>query len=315
LPDPKPGAGQVLVRVEASGMCGGDIHLHHGHFPLTPPVVAGHEPVGQIVEVGPGVTTLRVGDRVGVSWHQRGCGRCHFCQEHRWTYCAELQTWMQLGGGNAELMLAWEQGCTLVPSSLRSEDAAPIFCAGHTVMSALRRAAPRPGDRVAVLGIGGLGHMALQCAKALGHPTVAVTNTESKRREAESLGADEVVLAGDDPGAALRAAGGADVIVSTTNSAAQISKALSGLRIEGRLVNVGAPDGPIQLNAMQQFLMQTSLMGSTMGPRRDLLDVLDLAVAGKVRATVETYPLDRVNDVRERLEAGKMRYRAVLTLH
>src|SRR5271165_1810306 len=108
-------------------MCGGDVHLHHGLFPLPPPVVAGHEPVGKIVEVGPGVTTLRVGDRVGVSWHQRGCGRCHLCQEQRSNYCAELQTWMQLGGGNAELMLAWEQGCTLVPSGLRSEDAAPIF--------------------------------------------------------------------------------------------------------------------------------------------------------------------------------------------
>jgi 2-desacetyl-2-hydroxyethyl bacteriochlorophyllide A dehydrogenase len=314
-PDPRPAAGQVLVRVEASGMCGGDIHLHHGMFPLVPPIVAGHEPVGEIVDVGSGVTTLRVGDRVGVSWHQKGCGRCRFCQEHRSSYCREAQTWMHLGGGNAELMLAWEEGCTLVPAGVRSEEAAPIFCAGYTVMSALRRASPRSGDRVAVLGIGGLGHLALQCAKALGHPTVAVTRTESKRREIESFGADDVVIAGDDPGASLRDAGGADIILSTTNSAADVSKAMAGLRVEGRLVNVGAVDGPIQVNALQQFVTQTSLIGSTMGNRRDLQDVLALLAAGKVRPMLETYPLDRANEVRERLEAGKVRYRAVLTLH
>ena len=221
---------------------------------------------------------------------------------------------MNLGGGNAELMLAWAEGCTLVPPGVRAEEAAPIFCAGYTVMSALRRASLRSGDRVAVLGIGGLGHMALQCAKALGHATVAVTSTESKRRDAGALGADEVVIFSDDPGAALRDAGGADVILSTSNSAVHLSKAMAGLRIEGRLVNVGAVDGPIEVNAVPQFMMQTSLLGSTMGNRRDLLDVLALFAAGKVRPMVETYPLDQVNDVRDRLEAGKVRYRAVLLL-
>jgi len=159
LPDPKPQAGQVLLRMKASGMCGTDLHVHHGDFPVSLPLVLGHEPVGVVEEVGAGVTALRKGDRVGVSWAQKGEGRCHFCQEGRFAYCPEHQTWMHLGGGNSELMLAWATGCTLVPQGLSDAEAAPIFCAGFTVMSGLRNATPRPGDRVAVLGIGGLGHL------------------------------------------------------------------------------------------------------------------------------------------------------------
>jgi 2-desacetyl-2-hydroxyethyl bacteriochlorophyllide A dehydrogenase len=311
--DPKPAAGQVVVKVEASGMCGGDIHLHHGHFPAPPPIIAGHEPVGEIVEVGPGVTSLRTGDRVGVSWTQRGCGRCQACLERRPVHCREAQTWLHLGGGNAELMLAWEDGCTLVPSGVSSFEAAPIFCAGYTVMSGLRAASPRPGERIAVLGVGGLGHIALQIAKALGHPTVAITSSDGKRREAEGFGADTVVIAGDDPGAALREAGGADVILSTTNSAAQVSRALGGLRPEGRLVNLGATDGPIQVNAIQLFVTQTRLIGATMNERRDLVETLGLLAARKIKPAIEVHPLSRVNEVRDRLEAGKVRYRAILT--
>jgi len=255
----------------------------------------------------------QVGDRVGVSWAQKGCGRCRFCQEKREKYCPEQVTWMQIGGGNSELMLAYASGCTLVPEGLSSEAAAPIFCAGFTVFSGLRNADPRPGDRVAVLGLGGLGHLALQYAKALGLETVAVTSTEGKKKELLALGADAVVLTGEDAGKALADAGGADVILATSNAAAPTSQVVKGLRPEGRLVLMGLVDRPLEFSVMDVMLSQCRLIGSTQNHRRDLVEALDLAASGKVKPMLEEYPIDRVNEVRERLEAGKVRYRAVLT--
>jgi D-arabinose 1-dehydrogenase-like Zn-dependent alcohol dehydrogenase len=312
LPDPHPQEGQVVIRIEASGLCGTDVHVHRGHFPSPLPIVAGHEPVGTIVEVGPGVTALRVGDRVGVSWRQKGCGRCHACQAQR-IYCPNVQTWMNLGGGNSELMLAWAEGCTLLPDNLGFIEAAPIFCAGYTVLSGLRDGDPKPGERVAVLGLGGLGHLAVQYAKALGLETVALTGSDHKRDEARALGADLVVVAGQHAGRSLAAAGGADVIVSTTNSAAHVSQAFSALRPGGRLVNLGALDGPIQVDPTVLMFPDKRLIGSTQGPRSHLVEALALAAAGKVKPMIEQYPIDQVNEVRDRLAAGQVRYRAVFT--
>jgi D-arabinose 1-dehydrogenase-like Zn-dependent alcohol dehydrogenase len=311
LPDPKPAPGQVVVRVHASGLCYTDLHAHHGHFPLKPPFVAGHEPAGTIIELGPGVTDFKVGDRVGVCWHQKGCGRCEPCQSGRQDHCANVQSWMNLGGSNAERMLAWAAGCTLIPDNVSFELAAPLFCAGFTVMSGLRNADLEPGERVAVLGVGGLGHLALQFSKALGLETFAVTGQENKRKELLGLGADEVVLAGDDPGAALTKAGGADVILSTTNSAKQIAQAFSGLRVNGRMINMGVADGPIQLNPMA-FFGQRQLRGSQQDERSDLVEALTLVSRGKVKPIIETYPLERANEAVQRLEQSKVRYRAVL---
>lgn len=307
-----PGAGQVVIRVHASGMCGTDVHVHHGMFPLKPPFVAGHEPTGVIAEVGAGVTELKVGDRVGVFWNQKGCGRCDVCQSGRPDRCAQSQTWMNVGGGNSELMLAWASGCALLPDGVSFEEAAPIFCAGYTVMSGLRNAAPKPGERVAVLGVGGLGHLALQLSKALGLETFAITGQASKRQELRELGADEVVLAADDPGAALKAVGGADIILSTTNSAKQIAQAFGGLRHSGRLINMGITDGPLEVGSLPLLLGQRELRGSTQDERADLFEALQLLARGKVKPRIEAYPLAKVNEARERLESGKVRYRAVL---
>ncbi len=312
VPDPRPAEGQVLIRVEASGMCGTDLHVHEGRLPLVqPPFVLGHEPVGTIVERGAGVIALQVGDRVGVSWMQRGCGRCRACQQRR-PWCASPQSWANLGGGNSELMLAWAEGCTLVPAGVRSEEAAPLFCGGYTIASGFRTARPRPGDRVAILGIGGLGHLAIQYAKALGFEVVAVTGTEGKRKDALAMGADEVVVAGAHAGKALLDVGGTDVIVSTTNSAAQVNQAFTGLRPEGRFVNLGALDGPIQLTSADLLFPPRELLGGTQGERRDLVEILEMLAAGKVKPAVETYPLELANEARERLASGKVRYRAVL---
>ncbi len=312
LPDPRPGAGQVLIRIEASGMCYTDIHCHRGHLPVELPKVLGHEPVGTIVELGPGVTGLRVGDRVGVSWRQAGCGRCRYCMEKREKYCEEQVSWMHLGGGNSELMIAYASGCTLVPDGLSPEEAAPVFCAGFTVFSGLRNATPRPGERVAVLGLGGLGHLALQYAKALGHEAFAVTSTEGKRRDLMALGADEVLVTGQDAGLALADAGGADVVLATSNAAAPTAQIVKGLRPDGRLVLMGVMDGPVQLSVTDLMLAQRRVIGSTQNDRRDLVEALDLVASGKVKPILEESPLDRVNEVRQRLEAGKVRFRAIL---
>ena len=313
LPDPRPQAGQVLIRVRASGMCGTDLHVHHGHFGMTPPIVAGHEPVGEIVEVGAGVTALRVGDRVGVHWSQKGCGRCRVFQSGNQYACAQAQSWMNLGGGNSELMLAWESGCALLPEGISYQAAAPIFCAGFTVMSGLRNADPKPGERVAVLGLGGLGHLALQLSRAVGLETWAVTGQAGKTAELKAMGAHEVIVGGAEPGKALLDAGGFDVILSTTNSAKQVASAFGGLRRNGRLVNMGVADGPVVLNPMLLIMGQRQLRGSSQDERADLVEALELVASGKVKPALEVYPLAKVNDVRERLAAGKVRYRAVLT--
>jgi D-arabinose 1-dehydrogenase-like Zn-dependent alcohol dehydrogenase len=275
--------------------------------------VAGHEPAGEIVEVGAGVTHLRAGDRVGVHWNQKGCGRCAMCQSGREAGCPQSQSWMHLGGGNSELMLAWASGCTLLPEGLDYAAAAPIFCAGYTVMSGLRNADPKPGERVAVLGLGGLGHLALQFSHALGLTTFALTGQAGKKEELRKMGADEVLVAGDDPGKALSDAGGADVILSTTNSSKQVGSAFRALRPGGRLVNMGVTtDGPIAVEPMTLMMGQRQLRGSSQDERGDLHEALQLVASGKVKPVLEAYPLAEANAVRERLAAGKVRYRAVL---
>jgi D-arabinose 1-dehydrogenase-like Zn-dependent alcohol dehydrogenase len=314
IADPRPGPGQVVIRVRASGVCGTDLHAHHGTLGVKLPCVPGHEPAGEIVELGAGVTDLKVGDRVGVFWNQKGCGRCSSCQSGWPWRCPNAQSWMHLGGGDSELMLAWASGCQLIPERLSFEEAAPLFCGGYTVMSGLRNADLKPGERVAVLGVGGLGHMGLQMSKALGLETFAITGQADKKAELVAFGADEVLVAGAgaDPGAALRDAGGADVILSTTNSAKQIAAAFAGLRTGGRFINLGVPDAPLEISPRTLMWGQRQLRGSSQDDRSDLHEALSLAAAGKVKVQVELYPLARVNEALARLIAGKMRYRAVL---
>lgn len=310
--DPVAGPGQVVVRIHACGMCFSDVLVHRGHWPVQLPIVAGHEPVGEVVQLGPGVTTLRVGDRVGVSWMQRGEGRCLQCQSGRPVRCEHTQTWMDLGGGYADLMLAWETGCTLLPEGLSYTDAAVAFCAGFTSMSGLRNADPKPGERVCVLGVGGLGHMAVQLATAIGLEVVVLTTSPDKADYAKQLGAVDGIVAGDDPGRALAEAGGADIILATTTSADLVAKVLSGLRYAGRLVTMGVT-GPLKIDDMMTLLFkQCSIKGSTHNNRSDLVEVLTLMASGKVRPVVETYAMDEVNEVLKRVEAGQVRYRAVL---
>ncbi|WP_371785591.1 alcohol dehydrogenase catalytic domain-containing protein [Streptosporangium subroseum] len=312
IADPVAGPGQVVVRIHACGMCYSDVLVHRGHWPVQLPIVPGHEPVGEVVELGPGTTTLKIGDRVGVSWMQRGEGRCVQCQSARPVRCEHTQTWMDLGGGYADLMPAWETGCTLLPDDLSYSDAAVAFCAGFTAMSGLRNADPRPGERVCVLGIGGLGHMAVQLAAAIGLETVVLTTSPDKAEYAEKLGAVQGIVTGDDPGKALAQAGGADIVLATTTSADLVAKVVSGLRHGGRLVTMGVT-GPLRIEDMTTLLFkQCSIKGSTHNNRADLVEVLSLMAAGKVTPRVETYPFGEINEVLKRVEAGQVRYRAVI---
>src|SRR5215469_470416 len=236
IPDPQPGPGQVRIRLQATGVCGTDVHVWHGELPVPLPIILGHEPIGKIDMVAPGVRSVKVGDRVGVAWFQAGCGRCSYCQKKQIKFCAEPKTWITNGGGYAEYMIAEADGCTLLPDALRSEAAAPLFCGGFSAMSAYRAAKPQPGERVAVIGIGGLGHLALQIAKSMGHSVIAITNSVEKQRDAREMGADEVLVIKDHAGQELQAMGGADIVLSFSPSMKQNSQAVQGLRPGGRFV-------------------------------------------------------------------------------
>lgn len=318
IPTPKPKEGQVLIKIHASGMCFTDVHVHRGTIPLKLPFVLGHEPVGEVVEVGPGVLYPKVGDRVGVSWNQKGCGRCHYCQRKQIHYCDGQpegpSTWMQLGGGNSEFMLAWADGCTLLPKDLPYEQAAPLFCAGYTVSSGYWNGDPKPGETIAILGLGGLGHLAVQYAKAKGHPVIVLTSSKDKEALAKELGADLVVVTGDHAGKALAQVGGADIVLNTGNSSHLAAQTLEGLRPDGRLVSMGIDAEPIDIPPFLLLIKQLKVIGSAQNHRADLVDILDLAAQGKVKGILEEYKLDEINKALERLIEGKTRLRTVIRL-
>jgi 2-desacetyl-2-hydroxyethyl bacteriochlorophyllide A dehydrogenase len=313
VPDPQPGPGQVRIRLHATGVCGTDVHVWYGELPVPLPIIPGHEPVGEIDTLGPGVRSVKVGDRVGVAWFQAGCGRCSYCQKKQIKFCAEPKTWITNGGGYAEYMIAEAEGCTLLPDGLAWEPAAPIFCGGFSAMSAYRAAKPQAGERVAVIGIGGLGHLAVQIAKAMGHPVIAITNSKDKQREAREMGADEVLVVKDHAGQELLEMGGADAVLSFSPSMKQNSEVLQGLRPGGRFVTTAVSADPIQVDPVQMLFKQTSIIGSAHNDPADLVDIVRLVAEGKVKPRLEMYLIDEINRVLVRLAEGKVRYRAVVT--
>ena len=311
VPEPEPGPNQVLVKVHASGVCYTDVHETLGHLPGAFPRILGHEPVGEIVSVGPGVRTRKVGDRVGVAWVQATCGRCEWCLRGREHFCADQQaTGIQLQGGHAELMPMYAEATTLLPGGLSYEQAAPIFCAGYTVWSGLRWANPKPHERVAVLGIGGLGHLAVQYAKAAGFETIAISHSPDKDKMIREFGADEIVR----DGKGLAAAGGADILLSTSNSTKAMVDSVQGLRPDGRLVTMGADAEPLAVSLMDLIGKRIQVIGSTQNGREYLYEALDFAAKGKVKVMAETYLLADAPKAYQRVAEGKPRFRAVLTM-
>ncbi|MFF3093713.1 alcohol dehydrogenase catalytic domain-containing protein [Streptomyces cyaneofuscatus] len=321
VPTPTAEPGQVLVKVHASGMCFTDVWATTGYggdiYPQTP----GHEVVGEVVEVGAGVHTRQVGDRVGTTWVQSACGRCDYCRENRpltgqtaMNCPGARTTGFSTQGGHAEYIAITAGGTVLLPDGLAYEDAAPMMCAGYTTWSGLRDASPQPHEKVAVVGIGGLGHVALQLARASGFETIAITHSPDKHELAAQLGADHVVANGEE----LRDLGGTDVLLITTNAFDAAEEAMTGLRPDGRVVLSGLDfTRPFSISSegVPFHMMRQQVIGSTHGGQHYLAEVLDLAAKGKVKPITETFPLDRATDAYDRLSSGKMRFRGVLTPH
>jgi alcohol dehydrogenase len=308
VPTPEPGPNQVLIRIRASGLCYTDVHITHGAIPTQFPRTLGHEPVGDIAAVGAGVTTRRVGDRVGVPWVQASCGRCEWCLRGQKMFCPDsVGTGVQTQGSHAEYMVAWADATVLLPEGLSYEQAAPILCAGYTVYSGYRLAEPRPTDRVAVVGVGGLGHLALQYAKVTGHHTTALTHSKDKESQLKELGADAVVA----DGASLKKAGGADVILATSNSFDAVTDSIQALRPDGRLVMMGVDAKPLSVPTSIMWV-RGRIIGSSQNDPSHLFEALQLVASGKVKVVTETYRLDEIGRAYDRVAEGKVRYRAVV---
>jgi len=311
VPTPQPGSNQVLVKMHASGICYTDVHETLGHIPGQFPRILGHEPVGEIVAAAPDVVTRKVGDRVGTAWIQSTCGRCEWCQRGRRMFCPFMKaTGIDVPGGHAEYMLMNADATYLIPDKVSYEQAAPIFCAGYTAWSGLRWADPMPHERVAVLGVGGLGHLAVQYAKAAGFTTIAISHSPDKDKMIRDLGADEIVR----DGKGLAAAGGADIILSTSNSTKSMVDSIQGLRPDGRLVTMGADAEPLSISLTDLIMKRIRIIGSQQNAPEYLYEALDFVAQGKVKAMVEAYPLAEAPKAYQRVVDGKARFRAVLTM-
>jgi alcohol dehydrogenase len=310
VPTPKPIANQVLIRIHASGLCYTDVHITKGELPMPMefPRTIGHEPVGEIVEIGQGVTTRRIGDRVGVPWVQASCGRCEWCQRGKQLFCQQqIATGIGTQGSHAEYMLAYADSTMLLPKEITYEQAAPVFCAGYTVYSGLRHADPKPHEKIAILGIGGLGHLGVQYSKACGFETIAITHSNDKEELCYKLGADLVVKNAEE----LQKNGGADVILATSNSSQAASEAISGLRPDGRMMIIGFENKPIEVPPTI-LMNRARIMGSQQNSREYLYEALDYVAKGKVKVITETYSLDDIVQAYDRVAAGKVRFRAVI---
>jgi len=317
-PIPEPGPGQITVRMEASGLCHTDIHAAHGDWPIkpTPPFVPGHEGVGTVHAIGDGVTSMRAGERVAVPWLGYACGACRYCLTGWETLCqAQLNTGYSVDGGHAEYFLAEAAFAARVPDDVGSLDAAPLTCAGVTTYKAVKVGNVRPGDLVAISGIGGLGHLALQYAKIFGGTVAAIDITDEKLQLARDLGADIVIDARtDDPAEVLQSHGGAHVAVGLAVDEKSFATAYGGLRRGGRLVLVALPaSGTLSIPVFDTVLNGTSVIGSIVGTRADLADVFALHAAGRTRVIYEARPLDQVNASIQDVLRGRAPGRIVFT--
>ena len=311
-----PAAGQVRIRVEACGVCHSDAATVEAQWPgLTYPRVPGHEAIGRIEEIGPGVTNWKVGQRVGVGFFGGEDGTCEACRRGDAVYCQNpIMTGITSDGGYAEMMIAEARALALIPDELKSEEAAPLVCAGITTFNALRNAG-RAGDTVAIQGIGGLGHLGVQFARKMGFRTVAIGGGPDKEPLAKKLGAHDYIDAkAQDVAAALQKLGGADVILATAPSGSAIGGLLPGLAARGKLVVVGVSDDAIPLNGIPLIFGGRSVHGSLTGRAIETQDVLDFSVLAEVRPMIETLPLAKAEEAYKRMMAGKARFRMVLTM-
>jgi alcohol dehydrogenase, propanol-preferring len=315
-PIPEPGPGQITVKMEASGLCHTDIHAAQGDWPVkpNPPFVPGHEGVGTVHMIGDGVTGLRVGERVAVPWLGYACGTCRYCLTGWETLCtSQRNSGYSVDGCFAEYFLGEAAYAGRVPDGVSSLDAAPLTCAGVTTYKAVKVGNVRPGDLVAISGVGGLGHLAVQYAKIFGGTVAAVDITDEKLQLAKDLGADIVIDARtENPTEVLQSHGGADVAIGLAVDDKSFAAAYGGLRRGGRLVLVALPaSGTLSIPVFETVLNGTSVIGSIVGTRADLATVFALHAAGRTRVISETRPLEDVNAAIQDVLRGQARARLV----
>ena len=318
-PVPEPAYDEVLIDIAACGVCHTDLHAARGDWPVKPalPFIPGHEVTGSVVATGPGVVHLRVGDRVGVPWLHSACGHCTFCLSGWETLCPhQTNTGYSVNGGFAEYIVAPAGFATKLPDQLGFDDAAPILCAGVTTYKGLKETDAQPGDWVVISGVGGLGHVAVQYAVAMGYRVIAVDIAGDKLDLARALGAEITLDARivDPADEVQRLVCGAHGALVTAVSPTAFSQAIGMLRRGGTVSLVGLPPGTFETPIFDVVLKRLTIRGSIVGTRADLVEALDFAARGKVRATFETQPLEAINDIFHRLDRGDINGRVVLQL-
>ncbi len=314
---PAPGAGQVRVRVQACGICFSDHYTKDGLWPgLVYPRVPGHEVAGVIDEVGADVTTWKKGQRVGVGWYGGHDGTCEQCRRGDFALCSNGKvTGITYDGGYQEYMTASVQSLALIPESLNAAEAAPLLCAGITTFNSLRHSGARPGDLVAIQGIGGLGHLGIQFASKFGYRVAAVSRGKENENLAKKLGAHIYVdSAAGSPAEALQKLGGARVILATAPSGKAMSGLINGLGPGGKMVVVGASMEPIEVSPIQLIGGRKNIQGWPSGTATDSEDTLRFAQLTGVRTMIEKFPLEKVSEAYARMTSGKAQYRVVLTM-
>ena len=319
VPVPEPKAGQVLVKVAACGVCHSDVHAVDGDWPFkpNPPFIPGHEVAGCVAAVGPGVTSLKEGDRVGIGWMHSACGVCDCCLTGWENLCRRIKsTGYGVDGGFAEYLIGEADYVARVPDEVTFEQVAPLLCAGIASYKGLKETDARPGEWVVVSGVGGLGHLAIQYAKVLGLKVAAVDVADEKLAFARELGAEFTVNAkSEDAARSIRKGiGGAHGVVVTAASAQAYNDALGMLRERGRLVLVAMPPGELSVPIVATVARGLTIRGSGGGSRKDMLETLQFAAEGKVTADVTTRPFESVNEVLEELRRGDVHGRIVLNI-
>ncbi|MGO2020689.1 alcohol dehydrogenase AdhP [Psychrobacter sp.] len=314
---PTPGDGEIVVKMQASGVCHTDLHAVEGDWPVkpSPPFIPGHEGVGLVTAVGDGVTHVKEGDRVGVPWLYSACGYCTHCLGGWETLCERQQNaGYSVNGSFSEYVLANANYVGIIPESVDSIEIAPVLCAGVTVYKGLKMTEAKPGDWVVISGIGGLGHMAVQYAIAMGLNVAAVDIDDEKLEFAKKLGAKITVNAKNtDPGEYLKQEiDGAHGVLVTAVSSTAFDQAISMVRRGGTVVFNGLPTGDFPVSIFDTVLNGITIRGSIVGTRLDLQESLDMAAAGKVKATVAAEPLENINDIFDRMRAGKIEGRIVI---
>ncbi len=312
-----PGRDQVRLAVGACGICGTDAHFVNGGFPgISWPLTPGHEIAGRIAEIGDGVEDFAVGDRVAVGWFGGCCRHCDPCRKGVFIHCvnAKVPSW-HYPGGHAESMTVPANALARIPPELSDVDAAPMGCAGVTTYNALRHTKALPGDRVAILGVGGLGHLGVQFARAMGFETIAIARGAAKAEDARRLGAHHYIdSTSGDVSEALQALGGAAVVLGTAGNSQAMADTVGGLAPQGELVTIGVTPDPLPISPVQLITPGLSIVGHPSGTAKEVEETMHFAVLSGVRAWTQELPLSQAAEGYATLEQGRAHYRTVLTM-